>query len=1122
MKNAVRLVAFVLSLLSCLCAVFPQSQISSADLKGKVVDSTGAVLPGATVTVTSVEKGTTRDTVTNERGEYLVPLLPPDQYTVKVDMPGFGAQTKKVTLTVGQTAIIDFTLGVAGTTEELTITAEAPLIETERASQSDVISEKPIMNLPINGREYLDFAKLTPGVTDTNPFDTSGLPQLPTSKSHFAGQSARGNSINIDGASNNEYAGNSVRATLSQEAIQEFQINRSNYSAEFGEASAGVINIVTKSGTNNVHGSLFYFLRDQKLDARNAFAFDTDGNAVNPPFSRQQWGGTLGGPIKRDKTFFFTSFERLDRAESHILAFLRDKSILRPTAQQQGLIDFLRAGAGAPDFGLTQDDFRSLAGLLDNTLTVSRASQPCRDLGGVERRSLFVLNVLCNDNGILPFKAQRSTFSTRIDHTFSTKNQITGRFNYTTDFTEAFRVSPDRTRSNGANNDVADVGFIITDTQIFSPNLVNEARFQFARRRFDSLPVDPIGPRYVVSGVGEFGHNFNIPSLRTERRYQWVDNLNVTKGNHRLKFGGDINLFKFASRTEIFFGGGFTFAQLTPLVQAYSNPPGIGITPEDRGRLARLNNYLQSQPQLAPLAGVFNTPITATQAFKLGLPVLYEQGFGDPNIAISVWTLGFYAQDSWKVRNNFSLDLGLRYDYELQPPPTPRDKNNFGPRFGFSWDPFNDRKTVIRGGYGISYSRLFQAITFISKVLSSDTGISQLRVVIFPATRTPDGRNINAADIFQSLRGDTSGSQPLIGTRRIAESDLQQRFGGLSRNATPERRAIFAVDPKIVNPYNHQASFGIERELTPTLSLAVNYLVNRGVKVLWLVDTNIIRSSGIDQFGVPQFLAAPGTRRTNVLQVHTAESSGSSIYHGMTVELNKRYSHHFQFLVAYTLGKAIGIGQDIFTDLEPANQLNKRGERAISTFDQRQRLVVSGVLESPFKAGPGNPIYSRIFSDITLAPIFSVGSGRPFNLELGFDYNRDGQDTDRPFFPRRPGTNDLAAIAARNSGLGPATVTFDLRLAKVLRFKADNPTRLEVMVEAFNLFNRVNFTGINNKVLFDPSNGFPALSLAGPGQGEYLTTFNVRGRRGVPPTAPLGFTQAADARQIQLGLRFSF
>src|SRR5215470_620099 len=264
----------VLLLLSTAANVFPQSQTSSGDIKGTVTDSTGAVLPGATVTVVNIDTGVERSAISDSTGNYRFFLLPPAEYEVRVQLSGFSTYTRRpVQVTVGQTVFVDALLQPAAVQQEVFVQDVSLQVETEKTQQSDTITEKQIEGLPINERNFLNFSLLTPGVTDSKALISFGLPQAPNSGLSFLGQNGRANNVTIDGVDNNDNAVAAVRSTLSQEAVQEFQINRSNFSAEFGRASGGLINIVSKSGTNRFSGTVFAFVRNEAMDARNPFAF---------------------------------------------------------------------------------------------------------------------------------------------------------------------------------------------------------------------------------------------------------------------------------------------------------------------------------------------------------------------------------------------------------------------------------------------------------------------------------------------------------------------------------------------------------------------------------------------------------------------------------------------------------------------------------------------------------------------------------------------------------------------------------------------------------------------------------------------------------------------------------
>jgi hypothetical protein len=413
----------------------------------------------------------------------------------------------------------------------------------------------------------------------------------------------------------------------------------------------------------------------------------------------------------------------------------------------------------------------------------------------------------------------------------------------------------------------------------------------------------------------------------------------------------------------------------------------------------------------------------------------------------------------------------LRYDVELQPEPIHRDTNNLGPRVGFTYA--LDPKTLVRGGYGVYYAQIFEAVAFVGRVLNGQ----QISQIFLPLTGLPQlGIPTTSANVWNYAR-----QNGVLGTRTISAADLAAL--GVQPGTTPP--VLFAADAGIVNPYSQQFSLGVDRELPGEMSLSVNYLGNRGVKLLRSRNINL-QVIGANPYG-PVF----GQINPAILSDNKVESSGNSIYHGMTVSLVKRYSRWTQFQLSYTLSKTIDDTTDFIADLQPANPLNLPGERGLSAFDERHRFVASGVFRSPFERGMGALGLLRSF---TLAPIFTASSGRPFNVILGFDANQDrNANTDRP------------AGLGRNVGQGPAYVSLDLRLAREFRISRSRETRLEAMVEAFNVFNHVNYSGVNTVI------GTAALP-AGP----------IRGLSSRSPSDPLGFTTAFDPRQIQLGLRLTY
>ena len=343
---------------------YAQGVGASGDIQGTVTDQSGALLPKATITVADTQTGLQRTAVTDAAGQFRVPNLAPATYDVSVQVPGFAHAVRKgVVVSIGQTVISDFQLKVSQVATVIDVASEAPVVDTERSSQADSVSERYITDLPIGRRDYLTFTLLMPGVSNSNTIASNAdyrVKQTPQSGLSFYGSNGRGNSVTVDGGEANDDAGG-VRLTVSQDAVQEFQINRSNYSAELGGASGASVNIVTKSGTNNVHGGVYGFFRNDAMDARNPFAFSpalapaepfsltAEGQPIKNSLSQQQFGGTIGFPIKKDKTFLFAAYEGLRSDAQDSVPLLTHSSIFAPTAGQQAIA----AGLAAQGFGAT-------------------------------------------------------------------------------------------------------------------------------------------------------------------------------------------------------------------------------------------------------------------------------------------------------------------------------------------------------------------------------------------------------------------------------------------------------------------------------------------------------------------------------------------------------------------------------------------------------------------------------------------------------------------------------------------------------------------------------------------------------------------------------------------------
>src|SRR6185295_12367556 len=468
-----------------------QSRLTSADLRGTVRDQSAATVPGATVTATAVDTNTSRSAVSDPSGRYFIGALPPGAYRITAEMQGFATQRREgVTLHLGQSLELDFALLVGGRGEDVTVTGDLGLVDPHRTAVASVVGQQQIENLPINGRNFISFSVITPGVgLDNTPQQGASA----TSGLSFTGQRARSNNIMVDGLDNNDPVVGAVRATFSQEAVREFQVLTNSYSAEFGKASGGVVNIVTKSGTNEISGNAFAFVRDDSLNARDHFEkFDVFGGAIDrekAPYKQWQYGATLGGPIRKDKTFFFLSFERLDISAN-------------------------------------------------NFVTISDAD------AAVLGRAGFPVQTGAN-----PYDFKDTLLLGKVNHNWSPSHTLVFRAYYSARTNE--NIEPFGgliARSRGAAQLRTDYGLSLAQTDILSSRWLNEARLQWAHEKQDIDSLDPNcggpctafdqgGPTLEVAGVASVGRQRFTPQPRTNDRIQLTDTLSFATGSHSAKAG---------------------------------------------------------------------------------------------------------------------------------------------------------------------------------------------------------------------------------------------------------------------------------------------------------------------------------------------------------------------------------------------------------------------------------------------------------------------------------------------------------------------------------------------------------------------------------------------------------
>lgn len=1062
-----------------------QASSSTAELRGNVTDPTGAIVPGSKVTLTDTVKGIVRTAVTDADGNYVFVGLLPSSYELKIEAQGFAATNARIDLTVGQQATLPFKLTAAALEATLNVTDGAVVIDTTRSYQAATINARNIVNLPIGRRSYLDYALLTPGVTDSDTIaDASDfrVAQTPQSGLSFGGGNGRGNVVSIDGAETLNSSGG-VLATLSQEAVQEFQIVRNSYSAEYGGASGGIVDIISKSGGNGIHGSAFGLFRDQRMDAKNIFDGKPDGKSK---FNRQQYGGSFGGPLVKDRTFYFTSIERYTKNETTFVNLLRDPNIFNVnTASTDPLI---RRQAAFFDGIASSTDPAALKGgvaTLRSGLTTTNYAR--------------TVNLFNSSSGQFPFQGSQTMFSVRGDHVFSDKTSGYVRF-YLNRAEEENQAAGSLTAvSRGRTQDFNNTGVLASHNTQFGSSLFNEVKFQYARNRLDNISNEQFGPEFNIEGYGNFNRDIFLPAQTIEHHYDIYDNVTKLAGSHTFKFGGSLWIWKVDTDSKTFLGGRFNFGSALPLSSLLGATPAAqrahplnqGVLGFSRGRNPDNTDYRDANGN--GIADIFDTPMTSLQSFNLGLPIVYQQGFGDGRADSYTTRTGFYAQDTWRARQNLTLNYGLRYQINDEPFRIPTRYKDFQPRVGFSWDPFSDGKTAIRGGIGIYTGFVNNAIGNVTTELGGFGSPEEINIVLATATSGALGVPSSIA-IYQSLL-----TRGVIGTRQISAADLA--ILGITPRAGAPLEVRFRIGDNYENPSSYQTSFGIQREIGGGFSLETSYMYSRGIHITRNRDNNQLKRTGpinpLNPDGGATFIRFPTAAQVAAglttdfavplrFQNNIWDSSADSFYHAFTASLTKRFSRRVGLNAHYTFSKAIDEVLDFNSDFSAQNPLNLNADRALSAFDQRHRAVFTAEVESPFQ--------NLVARNWRIVPILISSSGRPFNILLGFDANNDGRSqSDRP------------GQAGRNTGIAENYLTLDMRLGRGFTIKETR--RLEFTFEAFNLFNRVNMQGINNTV---------GTSLIG------VTDFNLRGRRDRTPTEPLGFTSAGDARKLQLGLRFTF
>lgn len=991
-----------------------QSAVTGA-ISGTVTDPTNAVIPNASVVLRSQDTNKEETTVTNGVGIYRFTNLQPGSYAITVTASGFGEyKQERIIVEVGRTTNADASLKVGGAGETVNIVADSQVVNTESKEFSSNINQTAINELPINGRRWSNFAILTPGSVPDGSF---GLIS-------FRGISGLLNNNTVDGGDNNqaffseERGRTRISYSISQSAIREFQVNTSNYSAEYGRAAGGVTNAVTKSGTNELHGDAFYYQRNNEWGARNPLAFQSILNngvvtrvGIKPEDVRHQFGGTVGGPIVKDKLFFFFSYDQQKRNFPGLGIF----------ASPTYLDTVNRSALTAAPRSLTNAQ-------IDDTLTF--------------------LNSL---TGTVPRRGDQTLFLPKIDWQVTSKHTFTMTYNRLRwDSPAGIQTQATNTRGKASFGD----DFVKIDwgtvrlLSTLTPRIVNEFRFQYARDfefQISQTPA-PGEPRTALNGSApdvfltnglEFGKPTFLerPAYPDERRKQFTDNVTVSFGANTLKFGADINLVgeKLSNlRNE---SGAYSYNNINDFIIDYVN-------------------------WKTPLPATVNCVANPTRFRGKCYTSNFNQGFGAPAAEFDTTDYNFYGQFDWKYLPNVTFNLGLRYEYQAMPEPflvnpstapipntgltvnqatstLPNRKNNFGPRVGFAVDLTRDGKTSVRGGYGLYFGRIINSTIYNALVNTGAAG-GQTQVSITPTSST--------APIF-----------PNVLTSAPAGTAAMQ---------------FFAED--FNSPKIHQADLIFERQVMRNTTVSASYLLSLGRRLPTFFDRNLNVPTTTFTYNVSggpfdgQTVTVPAFRgprpNTSFAQMTEIASTVKSQYNALVLQANRRFSGGLQFLSSYTLAKATDLSQASVTFTAnniPYNVFDPQGEEGRSNFDVRHKFVAS-VVYAP-RISLGNKTATYLVDGWSIAPIFQYYTGRPYDGNVSGNLpNVTGQPSSTAGgINGSLGANRFPLIE-RNAFTGPSIWNVDLRLSR--RFYIKEKMNIEFLGEAFNIFNRTHFT--NNNTTF--------------------------------------------------------
>jgi len=1049
----------ILSLLLICGSAFAQT--STGSLTGTIQDQTGALVPGALVRIIATETGDVARTIpAGEAGTFAAPLLRPGLYTVEVTHPGFKKLTRQgVLLRVDEVVDLRLTIEPGGVNEQVTVTAEAPLLEEKTHSVGQVVDSRTILQLPLNGRNYLQLGNLTAGA----------VPNTRSRDKTFSAYGNRGlqNAFLLDGARNQNYlrgldnrARDAMRPSL--EAIAEFKVQTANFSAEYGASAGAVVNVVTRGGTNEIHGTAFEFLRNSAFDATDFFQ---PAGSAQPLFIQHQFGGSAGGPVRRNRAWWFGAFER-----THISDETTSTATVPLLPERQGvfgsrgIFDPLTTRPNPAGAGSVRDRFPG------NQIPASRFDRIGK--AQLDKYPNPLINAAARNYVTNPLEATRLNNGTfRGDGRISDADTLFGRFSFINgDFVRPAPLPAPAGNGTLRNQPSWSVG--IGHTRVITPTIVHELRFAWNRV---SVIQDGLLPREEVvagaldpgvssgtptfnvtgfTGIGVEPANFgNLPLNKTSAVWNLSSNLSIARGKHNLKTGFDFQLVRVTTDTTLQGRGNFGFTGVftqDPQARASTGSPVADL-------LLGLPNSITvgtrgiSNERAKHYYGYFQDDFSVTKSLTLNLGIRYDL------------TRPFFEKDN--RFGNLILDQGdpnfgqlvfagdSRYPRALQY----ADRNNFAPRFGLAWRT-PAPGLVIRGGYGIFFSQ------------DEGTGVNR-RMTNNPPFVGFGGYVINSDQL------NISSTIPLTGALPARTPAPKPQDFRLEPRATA---TLISWDQRFRSGYVQQWSLSIQKSLPGDSLFEVNYVGNHGLGLGGSFPANNPAP------GPGAIAARRPLARFTAAPVFRSAPYAVSYYHGVSTRFERRFRNGLSYLASFTFGRAIdtasefavcdACGASADDSIQDPSDINK-SQKSLSNHHVGRRFVLSGNWELPFGAGrrwAAGGAARHLLGGWALSGIVSLSDGIPFTPSLSFD----NANTGGPNRPNRLRDGKLAnpsiqryfdvdafafppqftyGNSGRNVLIGPGTNSVDCAVHRNFRLPINEASELQFRAEAFNAFNRPHF-----------------------------------------------------------------